>query len=93
MKKPLLVFVVCAGSLHHALEELPASLRNQLVEGYLAIHGLNFNPIAVNPRKTVPYYFQSFLHYHSNIVIWHDVVNNSINNKAITSTFCPKVHL
>ena len=65
--------------MHHALEQLPASLRNQLIDTYLAIPGLSFNPNAVNPRKTVQHYFESFLYHQLNIVIWHDVINNSVS--------------
>ena len=72
-----MVFVIGASSLHHALEKLPASFQYQLVETYLAMPGLSFNPNAVNSRKTVPHYLASFLYHQLNIVIWHDNINNS----------------
>ena len=53
-----MVFVVGVSSLHHALAKAAASLRNQLVDTHLAIPGLSFNPIAVNPCKTVQHYFE-----------------------------------
>ena len=56
-----MVFVVGAISLHHPLQNLTASLFNQLVDNYLVIPGLSFNVNAVHPRKTVKHDFESFL--------------------------------
>ena len=52
--------------------------------------GLSFNPNAVKARKTAQFQLISFFRNKKRLVIWHDVVNNSMfrhrsnNNKLLT---------
>ena len=81
-----MVFIVGTSSLHHVLEKLSASFSNQFVDTCLAITGLSSKPNAVNPRKIVQHYFESFSYHHSNIVIWHDVIKNSVSTQIAANT-------
>ena len=45
----------------------------------LAIPGLSFNHNAVNVRKTCQFQLDHYLLNRTDIVIWHDAVNNSIS--------------
>ena len=41
--------------------------------------GLSLNPSCRNPRKTVQFILKNFFPYRKDLVIWHDVLNNSIS--------------
>ena len=74
-------FILGASSLHHALRTLPKQQQQQLSQRVRAIPGLSFNTHSVNTRKTVQYHLSKFLPHHE-ILIWHDIINNSISEHA-----------
>ena len=81
VKKTLhyMVFILAASSLHHAIKTLPQALQDHYKEGIYAIPGLSFNPNAVKVRKTDQFQLSRFFRDKNRLVIWHDVVNNSLS--------------
>ena len=82
-----MVFILAASSLHHALETLPPEKRDQYKEKIFSIPGLSLNPHTKNPRKIVQNLLSKDLKDKTNIVIWHDVLNNSISRHH-SNNFC-----
>ena len=74
-----MVFILGASSLHHALEKLPAKAKKRYAKIVYTAPGLSFNPSGKNPRKTVQFILKHFFPYRRDLVIWHDVLNNSIS--------------
>ena len=74
-----MVFILAASSLDHALESLTREKRDQYKERIFSIPGLSLNPITKNPIKNVENLLSKDLKEKYNIVIWHDVLNNSIS--------------
>ena len=85
-KKKQLVFIVAASSLHHALETLTAD-EDHFKDKIYTIPGLSLNPNTKNPRKIVQNLLSKDLKDKNNIVIWHDVLNNSISRHD-SNNFC-----
>ena len=87
-----MVFILAASSRHHAIKSLPQALQDHYKKGIYALPGLSFNPNAVKVRKTAQFQLSHFFRYKKRLVIWHDVVNNSLslhrsnNNKPLTSS-------
>ena len=85
-----MVFILAASSLHHAIKTLPQALQDHYKKGIYALPGLSFNPNALKVRKTAPFQLSHFFRDKKRLVIWHDVVNNSLsrhrsnNNKPLT---------
>ena len=73
------MFILAASSLHHALKKLSPASQKRVSQSCLAIPGLSFNHNAVNVRKTCQYQLDHYLLNRTDIVIWHDAVNNSIS--------------
>ena len=69
-----MVFVVAASSVHHALE-----IRKTYNEKIYSVPGLSLCPNTKNPRKIVQNLLSKDLAEKTDIVIWHDVLNNSIS--------------
>ena len=82
-----MVFIVAASSLHHTLETLTPERKEQFKEKTYNIPGLSLNPHTKNPRKIVQNLLSKDLKDKTNIVIWHDVLNNSISRHH-SNNFC-----
>ena len=84
-----MVFILAASSLHHAIKTAPQVTQNRYKRNVYALPGLSFNPNALKVRKTTQFQLSNFFHK-KRLVIWHDVVNNSLsrhrsnNNKPLT---------
>ena len=74
-----MVFILAASSLDHALETLPSEKRDQYKEKIFSIPGLSLNPKTKNPQKIVQNLLSKDLKEKNEVVIWHDVLNNSIS--------------
>ena len=85
-----MVLILAASSLHHAIKTRPQALQEYYKEGIYALPGLSFNPNAFKVRKTAQFQWSHFFRDKKRLVIWHDVVNNSlsrhrsINDKPLT---------
>ena len=85
-----MVFILAASSLDHAIKAAPQVTQNCYKRNVYAIPGLIFNPNALKVRKTAQFQLSHFFHDKKRLVIWHDVVNNSLsrhrsnNNKPLT---------
>ena len=82
-----MVFILAASSLHHALETLTPDEKEQFKEKSFTIPGLSLNPNTKNPKKIVQNLLSKDLKDKTNIVIWHDVLNNSIS-RHYSNNFC-----
>ena len=84
-----MVYILAASSLHHAIKTLPEALQDHYKKGILALPGLSFNPNALKVRKNAQFQLSHFFRDKKRLVIWHDVVNNSLsrhrsnNNKPL----------
>ena len=74
-----MVFILAASSLHHALETLTPEEKEQFKEKIYTVPGLSLNKNTKNPKKIVQNLLLGDLKDKNNIVIWHDVLNNSIS--------------
>ena len=87
-----MVFTLAASSLHHVIKTLPKALQVHYKKGVYALLGMSFNPNAVKVRKIAQFQLSHFFRDKKRLVIWHDVVNNSLschcsnNNKPLTSS-------
>ena len=85
-----MVFILAASSLHHATKTLPEALQDHYKKKIYALPCLSFNPNGLKVRKTAQFELNHFFRDKKRLVIWHDVVNNSIsrhrnnNNKPLT---------
>ena len=85
-----MVFILAANSLHHAIKTLPQALQDHYKIWIYALPGLSFNPNALNVQKTALFQFSHFFRDKKRLVIWHDVMNNSLsrhcsnNNRRLT---------
>ena len=85
-----MVFLLAASSLHHAIKTFPQALQDHYKKRIYALPGLSFNPNAVKVRKTAQFQLSHFFRDKKRLVIWHDVVSNSLsrhrsnNNKPLT---------
>ena len=73
-----MVFIVAASSLHHALDTIPSEKRLAYKEKIFTIPGLSLNCHAKNPQKIVQNFLRQDFAEKTEIVIWHDVLNNSL---------------
>ena len=74
-----MVFILGASSLHHALENLHPDQKKGKIEKIYTIPGLSLNVHAKNPKKVVQKLLATELKDKKEVVIWHDVLNNSIS--------------
>ena len=85
-----MVFILAASSLRHAIKTAHQVTQNRYKRNVYALPGLSFNPNALKVRKTAQFQLSHFFHDKKRLVIWHDVVNNSLsrhrsnNNKPLT---------
>ena len=73
-----MVFILAASSLHHALETLSPEQKDRFKDNTYTIPGLSLNPNTNNPRKIVQNLLSKDLNDKKDIVLWHDVLKNSI---------------
>ena len=74
-----MVFILSASSLHHAIKTAPQVTQNCYKRNVYALPGLSFNPNALKFQKTPQFQLSHFFHDKKRLVIWHDVVNNSLS--------------
>ena len=74
-----MVFILAASSLHHAIETLTPDEKERYESKIFSIPGLSLNPNTKNPKKIVQNLLSKDLKDKKDIVIWHDVLNNSIS--------------
>ena len=82
-----MVFILAASSLDHALETLTLEEKARYTDKIFSIPGLSLNKNTKNPRKIVQNLLSKDLKDKTNIVIWHDVLNNSISRHH-SNNFC-----
>ena len=73
-----MVLKLAASSLHHAIEIVTPENKNALKEKVYSIPVLNLNVNAKNPRKIVQNLIEKDFKDEKELIIWHDVINNSI---------------
>ena len=73
-----MVFILAASSLHHAIETITPENQNALKEKVYSIPGLSLNINAKNPKKVVQNLIEKDFKDEKELIIWHDVINNSI---------------
>ena len=83
-----MVFIVAASSVDHALETLNPENRKNYNERVYSLPGLSLNVNTKNPKKIVQNLLSKELSDKTDIVIWHDVLNNSIS-KHESNNFRP----
>ena len=74
-----MVFILAASSLNYALETLSTEEKTRYDDKIFSILCLSLNKNTKNPRKIVQNLLSKDLKEKNNIVIWHDVLNNSIS--------------
>ncbi len=75
-----MVFILGASSLHRAIKELPINTQKRLRTTVYTSPGLSFNQVnAKNKSNTVQHLVRKFFSDKENLLIWHDVVNNSLS--------------
>ena len=77
--KKYMVFLLAASSLHHAIKTLAQALQEHHKKGIYALPGLNFDRIALKFQKTAQFQLYLFFRDKKKLVLWHDVVNNSLS--------------
>ena len=71
------MLILGASSLHRAIRTLKKHQQKRLHGSVITVPGLSFNLNAHNFRKTAQYYLYKYPN--ESIVVWHDVVNNSLS--------------
>ena len=80
-----MVFILGASSLHHALESLSKKARKRLADRVFTLPGFSCNPNALNKRKTVQFLLNTCFKHKRELIIWQDVVNNSLSEHPSNS--------
>ena len=73
-----MVRILAASSLHHAIETVNPENQTAIKEKVYSIPGLSFNIQAKNPKKVVQNLIEKDFKDEKELIIWHDVINNSI---------------
>ena len=73
-----MVRILAASSLHHAIETLNPETKDSLKDKIFSIPGLSLNLNAKNPKKVVQNLIAKDFKEEKDLIIWHDVINNSI---------------
>ena len=76
-----MVVILAASSWHHAMKTLPQALQDHYKKGIYALPGLSFNSNALKVRKTLQFQLSHYFCDESWLVIWRDVVNNSLSRQ------------
>ena len=84
-----MVLVLGASSLHRALKTLPYKKRKNLLIRTRSISGLSFNPNNSNNTKLQWLRRHGCLRNERQIIIWHDIINNSLTtHRKNSNTKC-----
>ena len=78
--------IVAARSLYHSIHSLELTMRRQLEDFVYTVPGLNLNSRSVDKQKNVYHYLKSVEEEDKHIVIWHDLINNTITPIHPTKT-------
>ena len=73
-----MVRILAASSLHHAIETINPENQTAIKEKVYSIPGLSLNNNAKNPQKIVQTLIEKDFKDEKELIIWHDVINNSI---------------
>ena len=76
---PLIRKIIAANSLNRAIQSLSYSTRQRYRQHVLAFPELSVNPRAVDKAKTVQYHLKRSFREVREVLLWQDVVNNSIS--------------
>ena len=76
-----MVYIIGASSLNATIKRIPYKFRSELVGRSYSLGGLSFNENANNPLKVLQTLLrgQGILARKHKVIIWHDVISNSIN--------------
>ena len=74
-----MVYILTASSVDHALNTLNPENRKTYKKKIFSIPGMSLNPNTKNPQKIVQNLLSKDLAEKTDIIIWHDVLNNSIS--------------
>ena len=78
-----MVYIVAASSLYHSMEQLSDPEKEQFLPEILSNPGLFLNPNTTNPQKNLASLIcRSSLAEKRQVMVWHDIINNSINNHS-----------
>ena len=73
-----MVRILAASFLHHAIETVKPEDQKLVEEKVYSIPGLSLNIHAKNPKKVVQNLIEKDFKDEKDLIIWHDVINNSI---------------
>ena len=73
-----MVRILAASSLHHAIETINPENQTAIKEKVYSIPGLSLNINAKNPQKIGQNLIEKDFKDEKELIIWHDVINNSI---------------
>ena len=73
-----MVRILAASSLHHAIKTINPENQTSIKEKVYSIPGLSLNIHAKNPKKVVQNLIEKDFKDEKELIIWHDVINNSI---------------
>ena len=82
--------IIAASFLSHSVEKLSAADQKNLNEIVHAIPGLNLNTNSVKPEKNVLKFLLSS-DLEKKIILWHDLINNTISLHKETNSNNPVV--
>ena len=84
-----MVIILVAISLHHALETLTTEEKSTLGKQVCSFPGLIWNTKTKNSKETKYNLLDVELKDENNVVIWHDVINNSISRQKSNELLYP----
>ena len=85
-----MVYAIGASSLRRAIDKASTSIRKSIQGKVFAMPGLGFYPTAKIPNKQLQKLSKKGLKRCKKIVIWHDLVNNSLSSqKSNGNRNCP----
>ena len=79
-----MVHILAASSLHHAVKSVQYSEKKELLTKITTVLGLSFNP---NTKNWLKYALlvKDRLSTKTDIVVWHDLINNSISSHKLNN--------
>ena len=85
------MLIVSASSLYHAFYQQPPDQQEKVKNKVYMLPGLSLNCRAINPKKVLQNLLETDLKGKTDIVIWHDVINNSLSKHKSNRNKPPKV--
>ena len=73
------VHILASSSLHHAVNSLPYSSKKQFLGKVTSVHGFSFNRNSKNWFKNAKNLQKGHLGKRKDLVVWHDLINNTIS--------------